>query len=107
MRSGVLLLGLGLLVFPLLAARDAAADAKADVCIKFHGEARYGGLGYNHLVHITNSCAVAADCTVSTDVNPQAQEAEVAAKSEIVVSTFLGSPARTFTPSVKCTMRQP
>ena len=91
--------------FLALGPRGAAAGGP-DLCIKFRGEVRYGALGYNHLVHITNTCAVAADCSVTTDVNPEAQAAEVGARSEVVVTTFLGSPARTFTPSVKCTMRR-
>ena len=89
----------------VLVPRAATAESP-DSCIKYWGEARYGALAYNHLVHIANSCAVAADCVVSTDVNPEPQQAEVEGKSEVVVTTFMGSPARTFTPRVKCTMRR-
>ena len=90
---------------PLLAlALPAGAADSPGTCIRFWGEARYGALGYNHLVHIANSCAAAADCIVSTDVNPEEKQITVAGKSEEIVSTFLGSPARTFTPHVKCAM---
>ena len=93
-----------------LAPGDADADASAESpnansCIKFWGEVRYGALGYNHLVHVANSCGAAADCVVSTDVNPDEQKVTVGGKSEEVVMTFMGSPARTFAPRVKCTMR--
>jgi hypothetical protein len=84
----------------------AVGAQSADSCIKYWGEARYGALGYNHLVHVTNSCSLAADCVVSTDVAPDPQSTAVGGKSEVVVTTFLGSPARAFTPHVKCTMRE-
>ena len=77
----------------------------ANACIKFWGEVRYGALGYNHLVHVANACSAAAECDVSTDVNPEVQRVTVAGRSEELVTTFLGSPARTFAPHVKCTMR--
>jgi hypothetical protein len=101
MRSAAVLLGL-LLVFAI--APRAAAEGSADSCVRYWGEARYGALGYNHIVHIANSCVAAAECVVSTDVNPDEQRVMVAGRSEALVSTFLGSPARTFTPRVKCTM---
>ena len=89
-----------------LAALPIAASAQTpNACIRAWGEARYGAYGYNHLVHIANSCAVDAECVVSTDVNPEPQRVEVPAKSEVVVNTFLESPAREFMPRVSCTMR--
>ena len=103
MRSAAALL-LGLFVALALAPRSAAADSP-DSCVRYWGEARYGALGYNHIVHIKNSCAAPAECVVSTDVNPDEQKVLVAGRSEALVSTFLGSPARTFTPHVKCVMR--
>lgn len=73
-------------------------------CIKVRPEARYGALGYNHIVHVGDTCATAAECDVSTDVNPQPTHVSVAAQSEVEVNTFLGSPARVFVPKVVCTM---
>jgi hypothetical protein len=93
------------LVFVTLGALPLAASAQApNPCVHAWGEARYGAVGYNHLVHLENSCAVDADCVVSTDVNPQPQTVAVPAKSEVIVNTFLGSPARVFVPHVTCTM---
>jgi hypothetical protein len=74
-------------------------------CIKVRPEARYLGLGYNHIVHVADVCASAAECDVSTDVNPTPQHLSVPAGSEVEVNTFLGSPARVFVPKVVCTMR--
>ena len=105
MRHPAPILALVGLAAAVLAPRTATAES-ADSCIKYWGEARYGALAYNHLVHIANSCSVPADCVVSTDVNPEPQQAEVEVKSEVVVTTFMVSPARTFTPHVKCTMRR-
>jgi hypothetical protein len=95
------------LALAALALPCAAAGESAESCVTYAGEARYGAMGYNHLVHITNRCSVAADCSVSTDVSPDPVPTEVGPKSEVTVTTFLGSPARTFTPHVKCTMRTP
>jgi hypothetical protein len=80
-------------------------DAEAaDSCIRYWGEVRYGALAYNHIVHIANSCTADAECVVSTDVNPDEQRVTVGGKSEVLVTTFLGSPARTFKPKVACSM---
>ena len=83
---------------------DVTGAESADACVRFWGEVRYGALGYNHLVHIANSCSAEAECVVSTNVSPEPQKVTVEGKSEVVVTTFLGSPARAFTPRVKCTM---
>lgn len=87
-----------------LTQRAETSPARADACIRFWAEARYAAYGYNHLVHVQNVCRAAATCVVTTDVNPEPQAVEVAPGGESVVNTFLGSPARAFTPQVKCTM---
>lgn len=92
--------------FVALAAAPLAALAQTpEPCVRAWGEARYGNVGYHHLVHLANACPVDADCVVSTDVNPEPQKVQVPARSEVVVTTFLDSPARVFTPRVTCTMR--
>ena len=75
-------------------------------CIKVRPEARYLGLGYNHIVHVADVCASPAECDVSTDVNPDAQHVSVPAGGQIEVNTFMGSPARVFVPRVVCTMQK-
>jgi hypothetical protein len=86
------------------AADAGVADGGAAGCIESWPEARMQAYGYNHIVHIRDTCAVAADCIVTTDVNPEPTPVAVAAKSETEINTYLGSPARVFTPKVVCTM---
>jgi hypothetical protein len=86
-------------------APEAAVAQSAPSCIQSRGEARYGASAYNHVVIVANACAIPADCVVSTNVNPEPQKVSVPAKSAIEVVTFLGSPAREFTPHVSCKMR--
>jgi hypothetical protein len=101
---------LSLVAFAVLAACAAAlspgsvAEAQSS-CLRSWPEARFGAMAYNHIVHIANSCTQDADCDVSTDVNPEVQKVTVASHSEVQVMTFLGSPARTFKPNVRCVMR--
>lgn len=72
-------------------------------CVAVFAEARYGAFAYNHIVRIANGCPVDVACTVATDVNPEPQSVIVASGNAVEVVTFLGSPARTFTPVVRCT----
>jgi hypothetical protein len=102
-RQGVVVaLGVALLLAVGLAG---ANDTAASRCIRSAPEARYRGMGYNHIVHVTNVCKVAAECDVSTDVNPQPVHVSVAAGEQVEVTTFIGSPAREFTPKVDCVMQ--
>jgi hypothetical protein len=82
-------------------------EAEADVpdCITYRGEARYGALGYNHIVIITNGCPSDARCTVSTNASPDTQNVRVPKGETKEVTTLLGSPAREFTPHVTCTLK--
>ena len=73
-------------------------------CVLSWPEARYRGLGFNHIVHLRDVCDARAECTVSTNVNPTPAGVTVAPHSEVEVVTFLGSPARDFTPTVECRM---
>jgi hypothetical protein len=94
-------LGTVVVLSPLATAKEPTADD----CVKYWGETALSYPGHNHLVHIANACEASADCTVTTDVNPEPTHVTVGGKSEVVVNTFLGSPARVFTPKVKCTMQ--
>jgi hypothetical protein len=98
--AAILGAGLALSAAPAQATPDAAA-----ACIKVSPEARYRGLGYNHIVHVTDICKADAECDVSTDVNPQPTHVSVPAGSAVEVTTFLGSPARVFVPKVVCVMQ--
>ncbi len=50
-----------------------ADEDPAKTCISSWGEARFGGVGFNHVVHVANKCAASATCAVSTDVEPTPQ----------------------------------
>jgi hypothetical protein len=78
------------------------ARAKELSCVGVSSQALYRNYGYDHVVHLVNRCNDDAVCEVSTDVNPEPSHATVPAKGEVDVLTFRGSPARTFTPRVKC-----
>jgi hypothetical protein len=99
-----------LIVAALAVASIARADSSAPVkptqksCIQFWGEARMQAYGYNHIVHVRDLCDAAADCSITTDVNPEPTRLVVAGHSEGEINTYLGSPARVFTPTVVCTM---
>jgi hypothetical protein len=94
----------GLIALAGALSRADAADAGASGCVQSWPEARMQAYGYNHIVHLRNACAVAADCVVTTDVNPEPTRVALDPKSETEVNTYLGSPARVFTPKVACTM---
>jgi hypothetical protein len=74
-------------------------------CVTVAFSAPYRGVGYNHVVSVHNACAQVASCTVSTDVNPSPQAVTVPAGATQDVTTFIGSPARVFVPTVACTLR--
>jgi hypothetical protein len=83
-----------------------SARAEGLVCIGMAAQAIYNGAGYNHIVYLTNRCPGVAVCDVSTDVNPEPSHVTVPVNATIEVVTFLGSPARTFTPKVACRRAQ-
>ncbi len=90
------------------AASSQAADAGAPsvpACIQVQSESRYVPYGYNHIVHLRNGCDRSAVCTVSTDVNPQAQNVEVASASAVDVTTFMGAASQTFVAKVGCVLK--
>ena len=96
-----LLLG-GLLLFsPLQSAGESPPPTPE--CVTYRAHAK-GSIGYDHLVVVTNSCAVVARCDVSTDVNPSPVRIELSPGATETVLTFRGSPAREFTPRVMCTL---
>lgn len=80
-------------------------DGEVPDCIQYEGKAHYGAYGYNHFVIIRNGCTRDARCEVSTDVSPETQRVTVPKGETKEVSTFVGSPAREFTPKVTCTLQ--
>ena len=94
----LLLLSTPLLVRRALAQR--AADTES--CVVVGDEARYRGLGYDHIVYVRNVCDHALVCEVRTDVGPDVEQVQVAPAAVVTVTTFRGSPAATFQPAVTC-----
>lgn len=82
-----------------------AVDPKLS-CVEYNAEARYSGVGYDHLVHISNHCERAVTCEVSTNVNPEKTRVAVASKATETVLTWRGSPAREFTAAVSCRLSE-
>ena len=83
----------------------AAVDPKLS-CVEYNAEARYSGVGYDHLVHISNHCERKVACEVSTNVNPDKTRVTVASKATETVLTWRGSPAREFTAAVSCRLSE-
>ena len=92
---------IGISVLPRAEAADAGVPTD---CISFWGEARFGGVGFNHVVHVANKCEESAVCDVSTDVSPAPQTVTVPGGRTVEVVTYLDSPVSKFTPRVTCTM---
>lgn len=89
------------------AASDSGGDAGAPgpalpACVQVQSQARYVPYGYNHIVIVKNGCTKDASCTVSTDVNPQPQAAEVPKGTTSEVITFSASPSQAFVAKVTC-----
>ena len=80
----------------------ALAGSGSSGCVKWESEARFVGMGYNHLVHLESRCKVKMTCDVSTDVNPEVTTVELAPKAKKTVTTFVGSPAREFSAKISC-----
>lgn len=106
------LLAIGVAAPAMLSTRVAArefhrADSSPDpggnpACISWVQRAPYRNAGYDHEVEITNQCERAAECVVSTDVNPEPIAAHVDAGTSVTVLTYRGSPAYAFTAKVAC-----
>lgn len=81
---------------------NASAETATPSCVKHQGHARYQGFAWDHIVSIRNECEKAVACTVTTSANPEATNADVPARQEQHVVTFLGSPSRDFTYDLTC-----
>ena len=97
--------------FPFAPEREATAAASADACVRFWGEARYGALAWIQPPRPRRElCSAAADCVVSTDVNPEEQKVAVAGKTEVIVSTRSSGLAGADVHAARdarCTMQEP
>ncbi len=84
-----------------LSADDGAESMKN--CYNVRGEARYGALGYNHVVIVTNRCEVTLQCEVWTDVDPSPRlPLTVGPKATEESTCRINSPARGFKAFGEC-----
>lgn len=89
-------------------AKDAGAPdvgPPAPACLGVTTTARYGAIGYDHVVTLRSACEKTLDCSVTTNVNPTPTSATVKPRETVEVVTFLGSPAYSFTADVRCRER--
>lgn len=71
-------------------------------CLRVWPEARLRAFGYDHVVHLDSACIADAECSVATDVDPTSVAVKVPARTSVEIVVRVGSPAREFTPVVKC-----
>ena len=86
--------------FMFRAESDHPADGAS--CVRYRGEARYRNYGYDHVVHLTSTCAKVAVCSVATDAAPEPVGVRLAPAERLEVVTLRGSPARSFVARVAC-----
>lgn len=78
------------------------ALAEPPPCVEVSTETPYRGYGYTHIVVLASSCERDLRCEVASDVDPAWQEVALEAGATERVVLRSGSPARTFTPRVRC-----
>lgn len=72
-------------------------------CYDVRGEARYGALGYKHIVIVTNKCDLTLKCEVWTDVDPSPRlSLTVGPKATEEAACRINSPARGFKAFGEC-----
>ncbi len=72
-------------------------------CYHVRGEARYGALGYNHVVIVTNKCDLTLKCEVWTDVDPSPRiPLTVGPNATEEATCRINSPARGFKAFGEC-----
>ena len=98
-----LTIGLSVLTILALSSAEAPADSPSlPACIQVSSEARYHGVGYDHIVHLASTCSTEAACKVASDVSKEPVQASVPAGAAVEVVILRGSPAREFKPRVSC-----
>lgn len=78
-------------------------DGSVANCYNVRGEARYGALGYNHVVIVTNRCEMTLECQVWTDVDPKPRlKLTLGPKATEERTARINSPARGFKAFGEC-----
>ena len=83
-------------------AAPAANAKKPGDCVDVKSEARFSRVGYDHLITLKSACKKKMKCVVRTNVNSEPASVALDPGEEETVLTWRGSPAREFSPDVKC-----
>jgi hypothetical protein len=79
------------------------APGDANPCIEPGAGSVWGGLGWNHVIYLTNRyCNDTVVCAVSTDVDSCVQQTLVPPSETVAVLTALNSQAQAFIPNIAC-----
>ena len=93
-----------LAALPFLEATPASGEpGDANPCIEPGAGSVWGGLGWNHVIYLTNKyCSDTVVCAVSTDVDQCVQTILVPPTQSVAVVTGLNSPVQAFIPAIAC-----
>lgn len=100
--AAVALTVLGAALGGMALASSASAQNQVPDCVTVRAIVRYGAGAYNHWVRVENGCERRVRCQIATNVNPDPIAATIDPGQNREVMTFMGSPAREFTPRVTC-----
>lgn len=77
--------------------------AQDKICTVHHTtEVRYRGLGYEHIVHISNACDEAVTCEVRTSSSHGHVDVTVPGRRRVGVITRRGTASRSFSATLAC-----
>ena len=80
----------------------AQPSARSSCVVRAWPDARYRGVGYDHIVHLANGCGFPVHCTVTTSANPRSLGAHLPAGGSRELVTYRNSPSRSFGIKVSC-----
>lgn len=93
---------------PLAAVTRLFAQAESQVpdCVEVRAEGRQNGIGFMHVVMVTNHCAVEVTCDLATDADPSPTQRLVLAPNQSgEVVTRVASPAGGVSAVARCVER--
>jgi hypothetical protein len=93
---------LALALLTALGSSSPAQTPRTPACIQSWAETRYRDYGYDHIVHIANTCQARAVCFVSSNLNPTPLKVDVPVAQQIEVLAARSSTPRDFTPQLAC-----
>jgi len=79
-----------------------AQPDKARCVVEVRAENPYRNYGYDHMVNLKNTCEMAVECRVFTNVDKTPISVSVAPKTEAAVLVRRGAPSGAFTAWAEC-----